>query len=76
MQSLRQMGVRVKTLVLRLFEKSQWQDTKAFYIASKFISVQELEHFQIWDFGSISSGKIDKIKILKYLTPNVNFCPN
>ena len=65
-------GVRVKKIMLSLFERSPLGGTDAFYRISKLICVQKLSHFEVGDFSRISYKKTDKIDILRYFTPNVS----
>ena len=58
--------------MLDLFERSKWGGTEAFYGISKLIFIQKLSHFEVRDFSRISYKKWTKIKILRYLTPNVS----
>ena len=53
-------GVRVKKIILSLFERSSLGGTETFYGMSKFSSVQKLLHFEVRDFGMISYKKIRK----------------
>ena len=76
-------GVRVKKIMLSLFERSPWGGTEAFYGMSKFSRVQKLLHFEVRSFGRISYKKIGKIWNLEYFTQNVSgvaifvqFCSN
>ena len=75
--------VRVKRIMLSLFERSPRGGTEAFYGMSKFSRVQKLLHFEVRSFGRISYKKIRKIWNLEYFTQNVSgvaifvqFCSN
>ena len=76
-------GVRVKKIMLILFERSQWEETEAFYRISKLICVQRLSHSELRDFSRISYKKIRKSWNLGYFMQNlsgvailVQFCWN
>ena len=76
-------GVRVKKIMLSLFERYQREGTETFYRMQKFPRLQKLLHFKVRDFGRISFKKIRKIWKLGYFTQNVSvvtifvqFCSN
>ena len=56
-------GVRVKKIMLSLFERSLRGGTEAFYGMSKFSRVQKLLYFEVWDIGRISYKKYEKSEI-------------
>ena len=66
------MAYRGVIVILSLFERSQWEETEAFYRMSKFNCVQKIFHFEFRKFGRISYRKIQKIWNLRYFTQNVS----
>ena len=65
-------GVRVKKIMLSLFERSPWEGTEASYRMLKFNCVQKLLYFEVRGFGRISYKIVRKIWNLGYFTQNVS----